>query len=253
MCFEKHEKYRTAPHVLTDTCRKSTNKMINSIKNLKNLIVICGHFGAGKTNLAVNLAKEYAAIGKKTTLVDLDIVNPYFRAADNTSELTALGVNCVNPDFANTNVDIPSLPPSVMGAIEAQVREPERVTILDVGGDNGAVALGMYNRFFKEGEYDLLYVVNKYRPLTEDIPDAEFILREIEWSGRIRATGIVNNSNLGTETTADDILDTDAWCRELAQKCSLPLVCTVADESLRGKLDSLDDVFYIKNATKQIF
>ncbi len=227
--------------------------MIEPLKNLKNLIVVCGHFGAGKTNFAVNLAKAKAAEGKKTTLIDLDIVNPYFRAADNTAELTALGINCVNPDFANTNVDVPSLPPSVMGAIEAQVREPERVTILDVGGDNGAVALGMYNRFFKEGEYDLLYVVSKYRPLTEDLPDAQFILREIEWSGRLRATGIVNNSNIGVETTAEDILETDAWCRSLADKCGLPLVCTCALSSLEGTLDTLDNVFYIENATKQMF
>ncbi len=227
--------------------------MIKPLESLKNLIVVCGHFGAGKTNFAVNLAKAKAAEGKKTTLIDLDIVNPYFRAADNTAELTALGINCVNPDFANTNVDVPSLPPSVMGAIEAQVREPERVTILDVGGDNGAVALGMYNRFFKDGEYDLLYVVSKYRPLTEEIDDAEFILREIEWSGRLRATGIVNNSNIGAETTAKDILETDAWCRELAEKSGLPLVCTCAMSSLDGDLDTLDNVFYIENATKQMF
>lgn len=227
--------------------------MIKPLKNLKNLIIVCGHFGAGKTNFAVNLAKAKAAEGKKTTLIDLDIVNPYFRAADNTDELTALGIECVNPDFANTNVDIPSLPASVMGAIEAQIREPERVTILDVGGDNGAVALGMYNRFFKEGEYDLLYVVNKYRPLTEEAGDAEFILREIEWSGRLRATAIVNNSNLGAETTAEDITETDEWCKKLAGKCGLPLICTCAISSLEGSLDTLDNVFYIENATKQVF
>lgn len=227
--------------------------MIKPLENLKNLIIVCGHFGAGKTNFAVNLAKAKAAEGKPTTLIDLDIVNPYFRAADNTEGLSALGINCVNPDFANTNVDIPSLPPSVMGAIEAQIRTPEQVTILDVGGDSGAIALGMYNRFFKEGEYDLLYVLNKYRPLTEDIPDAEFILREIEWSGRLRATGIVNNSNLGVETTAEDILETDAWCRSFAEKSGLPLVCTCAMSSLKGSLDTLDNVFYIENATRQMF
>ena len=227
--------------------------MIESLEQLKNLIVVCGHFGAGKTNFAVNLAKAKAAEGKSVTLVDLDIVNPYFRAADNAAELEALGIKCVTPDFANTNVDIPSLPPSVMGAIETQIREPERVTILDVGGDNGAVALGMYNRFFKEGEYELLYVVNKYRPLTEETDDAEFILREIEYSGRLRVTGIVNNSNLGEETTAEDIEETITWCGELAEKCNLPYVCTVAIDTLKGKLDSIPSVFYIKNATKQIF
>lgn len=226
--------------------------MQKTLETLQNLIVVAGHFGAGKTNFAVNLAKHFVRSKKAVTLVDLDIVNPYFRAADNKAELEALGVHCVVPDYANTNVDIPSLPPTVLGALEASVREPERVTILDVGGDNGAVALGMYNRFFREGGYELLYVVNKYRPLTEELDDAELILREIEWSGRLRATGIVHNSNLGEETAAEDITDAMPWADELSKKCGLPIVCTVADESLRGQLAG-DDIFYITNATKQIF
>lgn len=227
--------------------------MLETIKNLKNLIVVCGHFGSGKTNFAVNLAKAKAKQGEKVTLIDLDIVNPYFRAADNTSELEALGITCINPDFANTNVDIPSLPPTVMGALETQLREPERVTILDVGGDNGAVALGMYKRYFNDGEYDMLYVVNKYRPLTEDIEGAELILREIEYSSRLRVSGAVNNSNIGAETVPDDIISTDGWMMELAEKCGLPIICTCADISLSGELSERGDIFYIENATKQIF
>ncbi len=227
--------------------------MLKNLKELKNLVVVTGHFGCGKTNFAVNLAKWAASEGRKVTLVDLDIVNPYFRAADNTQELEALGVRCIVPDFANTNVDIPTLPPSVMGALESHESEPDRLIILDVGGDNGAVALGMYNRFFKEGDYDLLYVVNKYRPLTQDVPDAELVLKEIEWSGRLRATGIVNSSNLGVETTAGDILETAGWVNELSDKCALPIICTCAREELVPHLSQLTNVFPIKNATKEIF
>lgn len=227
--------------------------MIEPLKNLKNLVVVTGHFGSGKTNFAVNLAKAASIEGRQVTLVDLDIVNPYFRAADNVAELTELGVNCVVPDFANTNVDIPTLPPAVMGALEANVKEPDRLTVLDVGGDNGAVALGMYNRFFKEGEYDLLYVVNKYRPLTEDIEGAELTLREIEWSARLRATAIVNNSNLGSITVPEDITETDGWANELAERLGLPLLCTSVSETLVPKLGSIKNLFPIKNATKCIF
>ncbi len=226
--------------------------MQNVLENLKNLIVVAGHFGAGKTNFAVNLAKELASDGREVTLIDLDIVNPYFRAADNKSELEALGVKCIVPDFANTNVDIPSLPPTVLGALEAAQREPERVTIIDVGGDNGAVALGMYNRFFVEGKYDLLYVVNKYRPLTENISDAVEILREIEYCGRLRATGVIHNSNLGAETTAEDITDAIGWAKELADECGLPLLCTCAPDNLSTELKG-DNFFFIKNATKQLY
>ncbi len=223
------------------------------LKKLKNLIVVCGHFGSGKTNFAVNLAKAKASEGKAVTLIDLDIVNPYFRAADNTAELEALGVKCINPNFANTNVDVPSLPPAVMGAIESQANGADTVTIIDAGGDNGAVALGMYNRFFKEGEYDLLYVVNKYRPLTEEPDDAVMLLREIEYLSRLTATGIVNCSNLGAETTAEDITDTAEWCDEISKKCALPILCTAALKSLGDDLGGKENVFYIENATKQIF
>lgn len=227
--------------------------MISALKNLKNLVTVTGHFGSGKTNFAVNLAKAAASEGRQVTLVDLDIVNPYFRAADNLSELEEAGVRCIVPDFANTNVDIPTLPPAVMGAIEAHAKEPDRLIIIDVGGDNGAVALGMYKRFFKEGDYDLLYVLNKYRPLTEGIDGAAQVLDEIEYLSRLKATGVVNASNLGSETTAADVLETAEFAKEFAQKYSLPLVCTVAREELVPELSGIGDVFPITNATKMLF
>lgn len=223
------------------------------LNKLKNLTVVTGHFGSGKTNFAVNLARSAAMEGRKVTIIDLDIVNPYFRAADNVSELEALGVTCIVPDFANTNVDIPTLPPAVMGALESHEREPDRLIILDVGGDNGAVALGMYHRFFRKGDYDLLYVVNKYRPLTENIPDAELILREIEYLSKLCATGIVNASNLGDETTAEDVLDTVVFAKELGGKCGLPVVCTAVREELVPELSDIRDLFPIRNATKLLF
>lgn len=223
------------------------------LSKLKNLTVVTGHFGSGKTNFAVNLARCAAKEGRKVTIIDLDIVNPYFRAADNTAELEALGVKCIVPDFANTNVDIPTLPPAVMGAIEVHEREPDRLIIIDVGGDNGAVALGMYKRFFKEGDYDLLYVLNKYRPLTEDIEGAAAVLDEIQYLSGLRATGVINASNLGSETAAEDILETARFATELADKYSLPLVCTAAREELAPSLSGIGDIFPITNATKMLF
>ena len=227
--------------------------MEKTLKNLHRLIVVCGHFGAGKTNFAVNLAKKLANEGSPVTLVDMDIVNPYFRAADNVSELTALGVRCIVPDFANTNVDIPSLPPTILGALETAGREPERYTIIDLGGDNGAVALGMYKRFFNEGAYDMLCAVNMYRPLTEEHADAEAVLREIEWSARLTVTGLVNTSNLGAETTAEDITDSIPWAEELAGTLALPLVCTVAESRFAEALGGRQDMFFIENATKKLY
>lgn len=224
------------------------NKMINT---LKNTVIVCGHYGSGKTNFSVNLAIRAAGEGKKVTLIDLDIVNPYFRAADNAAELEAMGIKCIVPNFANTNVDVPSLPPAVMGAL-ASAGEDNSLTILDVGGDNGAVALGMYNRFLQDGSYDMLYVINKYRPLTEEAEDALSLLREIEYLSRLRATGIVNNSNLGIETVKEDVEVTDEWAKAIANDAAIPLLCTSFHKELMDTPD-VTTPFPMANATKQIF
>ncbi|MBQ8509865.1 MAG: ParA family protein [Clostridia bacterium] len=224
--------------------------MLKTLKNLQNLTVITGHFGSGKTNFAVNLAKAARQDGRDVTLIDMDIVNPYFRAADNRAELEALGVRCILPDFANTSVDIPSLPPEIFSAFEAYETETDRLTIFDVGGDNGAVALGMYNRFFAQYPYDLLYVINRYRPLTEEPADCAALLGEIEYYSRLKTTGIVNCSNLGAETTAEDVSSTIGWAKDVAERCSLPLLCTAALRELAGELETVPDLFPIENATK---
>lgn len=226
--------------------------MTDKLKNLHGIVIVTGHFGAGKTNFAVNLAKEAKKSGSSVTLIDLDIVNPYFRAADNKSELEGLGIKCVVPDFANTNVDIPVLPPDIYGALEVYEREPDRMTIIDVGGDNGAVALGMYHAFFEKYGYEMLYCVNFFRPLTETPTDALDSLFEVEDSSRMKVTGIVNTSNLGAETTAMTINDSLAAANEFASLAKAPLICTTALKELEGGLD-IPDVFYIEDATKHMY
>ena len=145
------------------------------LKDLEKIIVVTGHFGAGKTNFAVNLAKEAKKNGRPVTLIDLDTVNPYFRAADDKGELEELGIRCIIPDFANTNVDIPTLPPEIYSALEAYENpDYDGVTIFDVGGDNGAAALGMYEKWFREYPYSMLSCCSLYRPLTEEPEDAGY-------------------------------------------------------------------------------
>ena len=226
--------------------------MNEKLKCLKGIVVVTGHFGAGKTNFAVNLAKKARAAGRKVTLIDLDIVNPYFRAADNKSELEAIGIKCIVPDFANTNVDIPVLPPDVYGAFEAYEREPDILTILDVGGDNGAVALGLYRRFFDWYGYDMLYCVNFFRPLTETAEDTLDSMRDVEDSSRMKITGLVNTSNLGDETTVSDIKGTADEFQRLSELSGVPAVLTVALERLACD-PGLSDSFAIEDATKHMY
>ena len=226
--------------------------MTDKLKNLRGIVIVTGHFGAGKTNFAVNLAREAKKSGAGVTLIDLDIVNPYFRAADNKAELEALGIKCVVPDFANTNVDIPVLPPEIYGALEVYEREPDRLTIIDVGGDNGAVALGMYRAFFDKYGYEMLYCVNFFRPLTETPADALDSLYDVTDSSGMKVTGIVNTSNLGDETTADDIMGTLDAANEFAALAKAPLVCTTALQRLEG-IESIPDVFHIDDVTRHMY
>ncbi len=226
--------------------------MIDKLKNLQRIVIVTGHFGAGKTNFAVNLAIEAKKNGREVTLIDLDIVNPYFRSADNRPELEAMGIKCILPEFANTNVDIPTLPPEIYGALEVYEQETDRLTIIDVGGDNGAVALGMYKNFFDKYGYDMLYCVNFNRPLTEDPNDALDSLYEVESCSRMKATGIINTTNLGAETSADDIISSADDLKRFSELTNIPVICTAVLSEVAKDLD-MADIFPIKDATKHMY
>lgn len=186
----------------------------------KRIIVVTGHFGAGKTNVAVNLALALRKEGKKVTLIDFDTVNPYFRAADDRALLEAAGVRTIVPTYANTNVDIPVVPAEVSSVFA----DPEVTAIFDVGGDDvGATALGVYRAQITAAGYDMLYVCNCYRPLTADPADAALLMQDIHARSGLTCTAIVNNSNLGADTTPETVADSFAWAEAVADRCALPI------------------------------
>ena len=113
---------------------------MNKILTEKQYLVLTGNYGSGKTELALNLAMQFART-YKTTLVDLDIVNPYFRSGEKAEEAEQAGIRMLMPTFAMTTVDIPALPAEIQSVFEV----PSERTIFDVGGDDtGAAALGRY-------------------------------------------------------------------------------------------------------------
>lgn len=196
----------------------------------KKIIVVTGHFGSGKTNFSAALALSLAAQGKKVTVVDFDLVNPYFRTADFREAFEKRGITLRAPDYANTNVDIPSVQFDLGGLAAG-----EGCLIIDVGGDeDGAVALGRYshvlNSYAETDELDMLAVVSFRRYLTRTAADAAEYLRGIERASRMKLTHLVNNTNLGMETTAEMIADSLPLCDALAQEMQLPVACvTVPD------------------------
>ena len=202
----------------------------------KRVTIFCGHYGTGKTNVAVNYALYLRqSLGKKVRIADMDIVNPYFRTKDSEEMLKEADIELISPHYANTNVDLPALPPELYGLFEFR----DSYAVLDIGGDDrGAYALGRFTPLIlEENDYDNLFVANFYRPLTSDVEDSLEVMREIEAASKIPFTGIVNNSNLGDETTADDIRKKMPLARELSEKAGIPVVMTSVMRKLSAEFE----------------
>ena len=207
----------------------------------KRLTILCGHYGTGKTNCAVNMAMDLKRQYPKVAVADLDIVNPYFRTKDSEAEFEKAGIELICSRYANTNLDIPALPENLNRITE----DRETKLILDIGGDDsGAIVLGrLASAILDENDYEMLTVINKYRPLTPDVESTVEVLREIEAASRIPFTGIVNNSNLGEETMPEDVAASLKYAEDVASAMGIPVVMTTvkADlyEVLAGKIPNL--------------
>ena len=213
--------------------------------NYKRITLLAGHYGSGKTNISVNMALEVRKQYPETVIADLDIVNPYFRTLDSRDKLAHAGIRLIVSDYANTNLDIPALPQDMYAIVDNK----ELRCIVDVGGDDrGALALGRIAPMIREeNDYDLLLVINYYRPLTRTAEDVLEVLAEIETAARLKFTGIINNSNLGAETTAQTVLDSLPFAREVSEKTGLPIVLTTVEEKLYEELEGkIEDLFPMK-------
>ena len=204
----------------------------------KRLTLFAGHYGSGKTNIAVNYALRLASEGRRVCIADLDIVNPYFRTKDSEAELRAAGIDLVSPQYANSNVDLPALPAESYRLVQ----DRSSYGIMDIGGDDrGAYALGRFADAIKaENDYRMVFVLNCYRPLTSTVSDAIEIMREIEAACGIHFTDIVNNSNLGAETTPRTVLDSVDFANELSRLAGLPIWFTAAESSVAEGLGGLE-------------
>ncbi len=212
---------------------------------MKKITIVTGHYGSGKTNFSANLAVSLAKKGEKVNVVDLDIVNPYFRSADFTELFAENGITLTASMYANSNLDIPAL------SFELDfVARQEGYIIIDVGGDDaGATALGRYASSFEKyaDDIEMLYVFSKYRYLTSKPEEAYEYLLEIEATSKMKHTGIVNNSNLGEETTLETVSETFDYANKLSELSNLPVFYTcVPKNSNSNAVNPFEVDVYVK-------
>ncbi len=210
-------------------------------RSIKRITVFAGHYGSGKTNIAVNYALMLSKMGNKTSIADIDIVNPYFRTKDSERILGEAGIRLISSPYANSNVDTPALPADTYSIFA----DKSLHAVIDVGGDDrGALALGRYvPSIMEEGNYEMLYVINKYRYLTADAQGTLEVMREIEDAAGIKFTGLVNNSNLGEETTEETVLNSVAYAEEIAKLTGLKIKMTTVKRDLYNSLsDKIENV-----------
>ena len=204
---------------------------------MKKTYVLIGNFGSGKSEISINFALNARQEDKKTVLVDLDIVNPYFRSAERKDMLEENGVKLHYPIYAMTSVEATSIPPDIYSVF---IDDHETV-MFDVGGDPaGAVALGQYNRNFDELEsLEVLYVINCMRPLSSSVEENVELLNAIQRTSRLTITGLINNTNLSHETTAEALLEGYDVIIEVSKITHIPVVMTVATGEVIDEFEAL--------------
>lgn len=197
------------------------------------VIVVVGNYGSGKTELSLNLALKMAKRGEQVTLVDLDIVNPYFRSSEQTEMLHEHGIKVYAPSFAMTTVDVPSLPAD----IQAVFADKTRRVIFDVGGDDtGAAALGRYKPYFDQDDVTVLFVVNAFRPLSGEADAVCDLIQRVANRSRLQPDVLVNNANVAWETQKEDLDRGEALLKEVSDRLNIPVGYLCAKEDIMQQL-----------------
>ncbi|RJQ30726.1 MAG: hypothetical protein C4589_02680 [Peptococcaceae bacterium] len=207
-------------------------------ENLPRITVFSGGFGSGKTEITLNFALALYGRGKKVKIVDLDIINPYFRTRVVRERLSSLGVEVISPEGKLAGADVPALNPAVWSVLQ---EHSEEHGVFDAGGgDIGAIILGRFKKYLLPGGYNLFLVVNTCRPYTRDPAGIISMLQSIEKAAGVKVTGLVSNPNLGAETGVETIRNGHRVIVETAARLGLPVVFLGVREELAGDIGFVD-------------
>lgn len=210
------------------------------VKPGEQLIMVVGNYGSGKTEASVNLALELAHAGVAVQIADLDLVNPYFRCREAVELLRGHGIRVVVPPSATISADLPILLPEVRGMLHPPAAT---VSLFDVGGDDvGSRVLSTFRPVLQEGHYELWQVINARRPFTETVEGCLNMQHEIERSSRLRVTGLLVNTHLIEETTAEIIVEGWRLAKQVSARNGVPIRCvavrtTLAEEPALIEID----------------
>lgn len=193
------------------------------------LTIFVGNYGSGKTELSMNYALDLARQGQRVALVDLDIINPYFRSREKAGLLESQGVHVILPQAEYVMSEAPAMPPEVAGFIANQ----DYHVVIDVGGDNtGATALGRFADLIKDTGYRMLLVVNTNRPDTDSPAGILAVMHSIEAASRLSVTALVSNTNLAWETDLDLVQQGYEMLEQVSLQTGLPIDFIVVESSL---------------------
>ena len=200
---------------------------------MKKINIITGHYGSGKTEFAINYALKLKDVYGSSVICDMDIVNPYFRTNDAVDFLKKENVNVIAPEYANTNLDLPSLPSDIISVFS----ENSPPSVLDVGGDDdGAIALGQFYPYISKEDYEMFFVINALRPDTSDSDDIIKLIKDIEYVSRCKVTSIVNNTNLSYLSSVKDITDSLKLIDEVSHLTGIKVKYISGTEDILNKL-----------------
>lgn len=205
---------------------------------IKQTIIIVGGFGSGKTEVSVNLSKYlYTTNQQPVTLVDLDLVNPYFRTREAKDEMKELGIDLIAPEGGKFYADLPILLPQVRGLIESH----EGLLIFDVGGDaQGTKALGSLSDLFNDDSYEMLMVLNSRRPQTADLSSTIETMNRIEATSRLKFTGLISNSHMIDDTDAEIVREGYDLSMKIKKKSGLPIRLIILKHTLMDSMELSD-------------
>jgi MinD-like ATPase involved in chromosome partitioning or flagellar assembly len=205
--------------------------------DLKGIVVICGNYGSGKTETAINLAMAKKQEGLDVKIADLDLVNPYFRTREARGLLEDMDIDVVLPDIKYMHADLPILTPAVAGMIQ----QPSELTILDAGGDDaGVTVLAALADHLSKKQVHMLQIINPFRPFTENVEGCVKMKEEIEKSSKLKITGIVSNANLIDETEPEHIYKGYELLKDVSEATGIEMKFITAGSHLISQLDLND-------------